>query len=176
MSNTSDFVLKKEDHTIGNLLSEHLKLHPNVLMAGYKRMYHKNICAYRYNSTNQQKLATPTSPSSLSAYKQTVQCLRATSSHPSARSSSTSSRCCTRSLPENGSCGVSPTLASRATCSRMACNFCHPSWDWVFGVFGGVIGTYNHVDGQKKVAVFLHMDRSEIHFFFKGMILVGDGI
>ena len=39
MSNTSDFVLKKEDHTLGNLLSEHLKMHPNVYMAGYKRMF-----------------------------------------------------------------------------------------------------------------------------------------
>lgn len=36
MSNTSDFILNKEDHTLGNLLSEHLKLHPNVYMAGYK--------------------------------------------------------------------------------------------------------------------------------------------
>jgi DNA-directed RNA polymerase II subunit RPB11 len=36
MSSTSDFIVKKEDHTIGNLLSEHLKMHPNVLMAGYK--------------------------------------------------------------------------------------------------------------------------------------------
>lgn len=36
MSNTCDFTLKKEDHTIGNLLSEYLKQHPNVLMAGYK--------------------------------------------------------------------------------------------------------------------------------------------
>ncbi|KAF5555553.1 DNA-directed rna polymerase ii subunit rpb11 [Fusarium tjaetaba] len=36
MSNTSDFVLMKEDHTLGNLLSEHLKMHPNVYMAGYK--------------------------------------------------------------------------------------------------------------------------------------------
>lgn len=39
MSNTSDFTLNKEDHTLGNLLSEHLKLHPNVYMAGYKRTY-----------------------------------------------------------------------------------------------------------------------------------------
>ena len=36
MSNTSDFILKKEDHTLGNLLAEHLKAHPNVYMAGYK--------------------------------------------------------------------------------------------------------------------------------------------
>lgn len=36
MSNCSDFLLKKEDHTIGNLVSEHLKQHPHVLMAGYK--------------------------------------------------------------------------------------------------------------------------------------------
>lgn len=39
MSNTSDFVLRKEDHTLGNLLSEHLKMHPNVYMAGYKRTH-----------------------------------------------------------------------------------------------------------------------------------------
>lgn len=36
MSNTSDFTFKKEDHTLGNMLTEHLKQHPNVLMAGYK--------------------------------------------------------------------------------------------------------------------------------------------
>jgi DNA-directed RNA polymerase II subunit RPB11 len=36
MSNTSDFILMKEDHTLGNLLAEHLKAHPNVYMAGYK--------------------------------------------------------------------------------------------------------------------------------------------
>lgn len=44
MSNTSDFVLKKEDHTLGNLLSEHLKMHPNVLMAGYKGIYPTRRC------------------------------------------------------------------------------------------------------------------------------------
>ncbi|MBE3041357.1 hypothetical protein IMZ48_01985 [Candidatus Bathyarchaeota archaeon] len=36
--NCSDFVIKKEDHTIGNLVSEHAKMHRNVLMAGYKSM------------------------------------------------------------------------------------------------------------------------------------------
>jgi len=36
MSNTSDFTLLKEDHTLGNLLSEHLKQAPHVMMAGYK--------------------------------------------------------------------------------------------------------------------------------------------
>jgi len=36
MSNTSDFTLNKEDHTLGNLLSEHLKKHQHVMMAGYK--------------------------------------------------------------------------------------------------------------------------------------------
>lgn len=36
MSNTSDFILLKEDHTLGNLLSEHLKQAPHVMMAGYK--------------------------------------------------------------------------------------------------------------------------------------------
>lgn len=42
MSNTSDFVLLKEDHTLGNLLSEHLKMHRNVMMAGYKGMSKPN--------------------------------------------------------------------------------------------------------------------------------------
>ncbi|KAJ9143720.1 hypothetical protein NKR23_g6322 [Pleurostoma richardsiae] len=42
MSNCSDFILKKEDHTIGNLLSEHLKQAPHVLMAGYKNA-HPNV-------------------------------------------------------------------------------------------------------------------------------------
>ncbi|KAI1332035.1 DNA-directed RNA polymerase [Xylariaceae sp. FL0255] len=41
-SNTSEFILLKEDHTLGNLLSEHLKHHPNVLMAGYK-IAHPNV-------------------------------------------------------------------------------------------------------------------------------------
>jgi DNA-directed RNA polymerase, subunit L len=36
MANTSDFIILKEDHTIGNLLSEHLKQAPHVMMAGYK--------------------------------------------------------------------------------------------------------------------------------------------
>lgn len=36
MSNTSDFILNKEDHTLGNLLAEHLKQHPKVMMCGYK--------------------------------------------------------------------------------------------------------------------------------------------
>ncbi|ROW11683.1 hypothetical protein VPNG_05642 [Cytospora leucostoma] len=42
MSNCSDFLLKKEDHTLGNLVSEHLKQHPHVLMAGYK-IAHPNV-------------------------------------------------------------------------------------------------------------------------------------
>ncbi|KAI1262543.1 putative DNA-directed RNA polymerase II subunit RPB11a [Xylariaceae sp. FL1019] len=41
-SNTSEFVLLKEDHTLGNLISEHLKHNPNVLMAGYK-VPHPNV-------------------------------------------------------------------------------------------------------------------------------------
>jgi DNA-directed RNA polymerase II subunit RPB11 len=36
MSNASDFVLRKEDHTMGNLLAEHLKKAPHVMMAAYK--------------------------------------------------------------------------------------------------------------------------------------------
>ena len=36
MSNCSDFTMKKEDHTLGNLITEHLKQHPKVLMAAYK--------------------------------------------------------------------------------------------------------------------------------------------
>ena len=39
IANCSDFLIKKEDHTIGNLLSEYLKKHKRVLMAGYKGMY-----------------------------------------------------------------------------------------------------------------------------------------
>ncbi|KAI1138765.1 DNA-directed RNA polymerase II subunit RPB11 [Hypoxylon sp. FL0543] len=42
MSNTSDFVIMKEDHTIGNLLAEHFKQHPHVMMAGYK-VAHPNV-------------------------------------------------------------------------------------------------------------------------------------
>ncbi|KAI4594862.1 DNA-directed RNA polymerase II core subunit [Pestalotiopsis sp. IQ-011] len=42
MSNTSDFILNKEDHTMGNLLSEYLKKHPKVLMCGYK-VAHPNV-------------------------------------------------------------------------------------------------------------------------------------
>ncbi|KKF93628.1 DNA-directed RNA polymerase II subunit RPB11 [Ceratocystis platani] len=38
----SDFVLYKEDHTLGNLISEHLKKHKNVMMAGYK-ISHPNV-------------------------------------------------------------------------------------------------------------------------------------
>ncbi|CAJ2508191.1 Uu.00g093770.m01.CDS01 [Anthostomella pinea] len=41
-SNTSDFILLKEDHTLGNLLAEHLKQEPRVLMAGYK-VGHPNV-------------------------------------------------------------------------------------------------------------------------------------
>ncbi|KAI1180862.1 DNA-directed RNA polymerase [Nemania sp. FL0916] len=41
-SSTSDFILLKEDHTIGNLLSEHLKQAPHVIMAGYK-VAHPNV-------------------------------------------------------------------------------------------------------------------------------------
>ncbi len=36
MSNTSDFTIMKEDHTLGNLLSEALKQAPHVLFAAYK--------------------------------------------------------------------------------------------------------------------------------------------
>ncbi|OTA67412.1 RBP11-like subunits of RNA polymerase [Hypoxylon sp. EC38] len=42
MSNTSDFIIMKEDHTIGNLLAEHFKQHPHVMMAGYK-VAHPNV-------------------------------------------------------------------------------------------------------------------------------------
>jgi len=42
MANTSDFTLAKEDHTMGNLISEHLKQERHVLMAGYK-VAHPNV-------------------------------------------------------------------------------------------------------------------------------------
>lgn len=49
MSNTSDFVLQKEDHTLGNLLSDHLKSHPNVLMSGYKSQLLPQVCEMQYS-------------------------------------------------------------------------------------------------------------------------------
>ncbi|KAM7196435.1 DNA-directed RNA polymerase, RBP11-like dimerization domain containing protein [Rhypophila sp. PSN 637] len=42
MSNCSDFLLKKEDHTLGNLLSEYLKRADKVLFAAYK-VAHPNV-------------------------------------------------------------------------------------------------------------------------------------
>ncbi|KAK4155457.1 DNA-directed RNA polymerase subunit 2 [Chaetomidium leptoderma] len=42
MSNCSDFLLLKEDHTLGNLLSVYLKMSPHVLMSGYK-IGHPNV-------------------------------------------------------------------------------------------------------------------------------------
>jgi DNA-directed RNA polymerase II subunit RPB11 len=51
MSNTSDFILKKEDHTLGNLLSEHIKAHQNVYMAGYKSNFLIKGPALRYICT-----------------------------------------------------------------------------------------------------------------------------
>jgi DNA-directed RNA polymerase subunit L len=36
MSNCSDFLMLKEDHTLGNLLSVYLKMAPHVMMAAYK--------------------------------------------------------------------------------------------------------------------------------------------
>ena len=56
MSNTSDFVIKKEDHTLGNLLAEHLKMHRNVMVAGYKSKivpYHPQICGFCAASVDQ---------------------------------------------------------------------------------------------------------------------------
>lgn len=44
MSNCSDFLIKKEDHTIGNLLAEHLKMHQHVMMAGYKSEPSSSCC------------------------------------------------------------------------------------------------------------------------------------
>ena len=43
MSNTSDFIMLKEDHTLGNLIAEHLKAAPHVMMAGYKSRP-SNLC------------------------------------------------------------------------------------------------------------------------------------
>ncbi|KAK4203729.1 putative DNA-directed RNA polymerase II subunit RPB11-b2 [Triangularia verruculosa] len=40
--NCSDFMLKKEDHTVGNLLAEHLKKDPQVMFAAYK-IGHPNV-------------------------------------------------------------------------------------------------------------------------------------
>ncbi|KAH6626907.1 DNA-directed RNA polymerase [Chaetomium sp. MPI-SDFR-AT-0129] len=42
MANCSDFIMLKEDHTLGNLLSVYLKMAPHVLMSGYK-IGHPNV-------------------------------------------------------------------------------------------------------------------------------------
>ncbi|KAK4192987.1 DNA-directed RNA polymerase [Podospora australis] len=42
MSNCSDFIIKKEDHTLSNLIAEHLKQSPNVMFAAYK-IGHPNV-------------------------------------------------------------------------------------------------------------------------------------
>ncbi|KAK1760856.1 DNA-directed RNA polymerase [Echria macrotheca] len=34
--NTAEFFVKKEDHTLGNMITSYLKKDPNVLFAGYK--------------------------------------------------------------------------------------------------------------------------------------------
>lgn len=36
MSNTSDFIILKEDHTLGNVITEFLRSMPHVMMAAYK--------------------------------------------------------------------------------------------------------------------------------------------
>lgn len=36
----------KEDHTLGNLISEHLKMHPKVHMAGYKGLSSPQIMSH----------------------------------------------------------------------------------------------------------------------------------
>lgn len=54
MSNTSDFLLKKEDHTLGNLLSEHLKAHPNVYMAGYKSRFRPRLTLWARKLTEME--------------------------------------------------------------------------------------------------------------------------
>ncbi|OAA74046.1 DNA-directed RNA polymerase, RBP11-like protein [Cordyceps fumosorosea ARSEF 2679] len=41
MSNTSDFLLKKEDHTLGHLLSEHLKFPPPAFFVFHRSSYYK---------------------------------------------------------------------------------------------------------------------------------------
>ncbi|KAL2268594.1 hypothetical protein VTJ83DRAFT_3440 [Remersonia thermophila] len=42
MSNCSDFLLLKEDHTLGNLLSTYLRMAPHVMFAAYK-VGHPNV-------------------------------------------------------------------------------------------------------------------------------------
>ncbi|KAK3899499.1 DNA-directed RNA polymerase subunit 2 [Staphylotrichum tortipilum] len=42
MSNCSDFILLKEDHTLGNLISVYLRMAPHVMFAAYK-IAHPNV-------------------------------------------------------------------------------------------------------------------------------------
>jgi len=126
MSNTSDFILNKEDHTLGNLLSEHLKLHPNVYMAGYKRALplpcRRASFSYLVLTADLRRpqSATPTYHSCSSGCRPTAPRRRARSFAPCARSSSTSSSPCTKSSRASGSCAASQTSASRATCKQTA--------------------------------------------------------
>jgi DNA-directed RNA polymerase II subunit RPB11 len=43
MANCSDFLLLKEDHTLGNLLSAYLRMAPHVMFAAYKSMYSSSL-------------------------------------------------------------------------------------------------------------------------------------
>ncbi|KAI1342115.1 DNA-directed RNA polymerase [Xylariaceae sp. FL0016] len=62
-SNTSDFILLKEDHTLGNLLAEHLKQAPHVLMAGYKGNYDRSgQSLILYTSAKRNKVGHPNVP------------------------------------------------------------------------------------------------------------------
>ena len=69
MSNTSDFTLLKEDHTLGNLLAEHLKQAPHVLMAGYKSNF--PLCRPFYTTSTVTTILTYSPLQSL-----TLMCLR----------------------------------------------------------------------------------------------------
>src|SRR5699024_4045088 len=95
MSNTSDFILNKEDHTRGNLLSEHLKLHPNVYTAGDKRALplpcRRASFSYLVLTADLRRpqSATPTYHSCSSGCRPTAPRRRARSFAPCARSSST---------------------------------------------------------------------------------------
>lgn len=120
MSNTSDFILNKEDHTLGNLLSEHLKLHPNVYMAGYKRESARRPHLPLTRLTVSLQSPTPTSRTCSSDSRPTAARRRARCSARCVRSSSTSSSRFTRNSLANGSCAASPMWESRATCRPTA--------------------------------------------------------
>jgi DNA-directed RNA polymerase subunit L len=77
MSNCSDFLLLKEDHTLGNLLSAYLRMAPHVMLAGYKSMFLPLHFPITRSAHTPIQSATPTCPKSSCASRPTAPSRRA---------------------------------------------------------------------------------------------------